>query len=407
MLADLDHFKEVNDTLGHPAGDELLRTVGQRLIGSLRTSDTVARLGGDEFGLVLPCSSDRIETVELLTRVRHELAEEVMLDGVRLRVQASFGVCFYPDDGANVESLLYCADTAMYQGKHGPTGVVVYEPTTPRHATHALVLQRELRLALDRDELVLHYQPKIALATGRAHCLEALVRWQHPERGLLPPADFIPAAEGSDLIGPLTTWVLRRALADHTLWTAAGHDWTVAVNVSARNLESLEFAAEVRQILQITDVPADRLHLEVTETAMAADDGTAALVVGALAAQGISMAVDDFGVGYTSLAQLRTVGVSEIKIDRTFISGLLDNEQDRAIARSVIDLGHDLGCLVTAEGVESQGVADWLADAGCDHAQGFLWHHPAPWIDVAHDLGATAPRQVPAQVRRAGKGTAR
>ncbi|MEO6143879.1 MAG: bifunctional diguanylate cyclase/phosphodiesterase [Dermatophilaceae bacterium] len=389
VLIDLDHFKEVNDTLGHHAGDELLRAVGRRLAESLRTDDTVARLGGDEFGLVLPRGDSRDETVALLNRVRSELAEEVLLDGVPISVEASFGVSFYPSDADTVEGLLKHSDAAMYQGKHGSTGVVVYGPATPQHATHALVLLRELRQALEREELVLHYQPKLLLKTGRVSSVEALVRWQHPERGLLPPLDFLPVAERSELIELLTSWVLRRALADHQAWTAAGHDWTVAVNVSARNLGSLSFASGVQAVVQESGVPPDRLHLEVTETALAFDSELAGQVVGALAAQGISMAIDDFGIGFTSLSQLRTLKVSEVKIDRTFISGLPGNEQDRVIVRSVIDLGHSLGCLVTAEGVESQEVADWLMEAGCDHAQGFLWSRPRPWPEVAKMFGFT------------------
>ena len=389
VLIDLDHFKEVNDTLGHHAGDELLRVVARRLRESLRTDDTVARLGGDEFAMVLPRGADRAKTLALLTRIRHELGEEVVLDGVALSVEASFGVSFYPDNVATVEDLLQHADAAMYQGKHGPEGVVLYEPSTPHHATHALVMQRELRLALEREELVLHYQPKIELDTGRATSVEALVRWQHPERGLLPPSEFLQAAESSQLIGPLTTWVLRRALADYLQWTAAGHDWTVAVNVSARNLASMGFVDHVRRTLSEAEVRPERLHLEVTETALAFNAEMAVRVVGALSAQGISIALDDFGVGYTSLSQLRIVGVSEIKIDRTFVAGLPGNEQDCAIARSVIDLGHSLGCLVTAEGVESQDVADWLVEAGCDHGQGFLWLRPSPWTQVARAFGAT------------------
>ncbi|WP_207218999.1 putative bifunctional diguanylate cyclase/phosphodiesterase [Pengzhenrongella frigida] len=383
VLIDLDHFKEVNDTLGHPAGDELLRVVGHRLADALRTDDTVARLGGDEFGLVLPGSSDPAETVALLTRVREALSQVVVLDGVALTVQASFGVCFYPGDAVTLEGLLRHADAAMYQGKHGPTGVVVYEPTTARPAAHGLVLQRELHDALERDELVLHYQPKIDLATGRTGCVEALVRWQHPVRGLLPPAEFLPVAERSELIDALTSWVLRRALADYAAWTAAGHDWTVAVNVSARNLASLDFADLVAQILDESGVRPERLQIEVTETALTFDTEIAEGVVNALAAQGISIAIDDFGVGYTSLSQLRTLTVAELKIDREFVLGLTDNEHDRAIVRSVIDLGHNLGCRVTAEGVETQQIADWLVAAGCDLAQGYLWLRPAPWPEVA------------------------
>jgi EAL domain-containing protein (putative c-di-GMP-specific phosphodiesterase class I) len=243
---------------------------------------------------------------------------------------------------------------------------------------------------LERDELVLYYQPKVELGTGRVSCVEALVRWQHPERGLLPPSEFLPVAERSELIEPLTSWVLRRALADYAMWTAAGHNWTVAVNVSARNLGSLMFAGTVQAILGETDVRPNRLHLEVTETALAFDTGVAGQVVGALAAQGISMSIDDFGIGYTSLFQMRTLNVSEVKIDRTFVSGIPGNEQDRAIVRSVIDLGHSLGCLVTAEGVESQEVADWLVDSGCDHAQGYLWSRPLPWVEIARAFGTTS-----------------
>ncbi len=387
VLIDLDHFKEVNDTLGHHAGDELLRVVGRRLVESLRTDDTVARLGGDEFGLVLPRADSRDETVALLERVRSELAEEVVLDGVPISVEASFGVSFYPSDADTVEGLLQHSDAAMYQGKHGPTGVVVYDPAIPQHNTHSLVIQRELRGALERDELVLHYQPKVELSTGRVGCVEALVRWQHPEHGLMAPSDFLPVAERSELIEPLTSWVLRRALADHEAWTAAGHDWAVAVNVSARNLGSLTFAGTVQAILAESGVQPERLHLEVTETALAFDTDVAGQVISALAAQGISMSVDDFGIGFTSLSQLRTIKVSEVKIDQTFVSGLPGNEQDRVIVRSVIDLGHSLGCLVTAEGVETQDVADWLVEAGCDHAQGFLWSRPRPWAEIAQEFG--------------------
>ena len=222
VLMDLDHFKEVNDTLGHHAGDELLRVVAERLRDQLRTDDTVARLGGDEFGLVLPGNVDRAQTVALLSRIREELGQEIVLGSVSLHVVASFGVCFYPDDAGDLEALLQHADSAMYQGKHGPTGVVVYEPDSAGHPTHSLVVQAELRQALERDELVLYYQPKYELGSGEVHGVEALVRWQHPERGLLPPSEFLPVAERSDLIEPLTTWVLRRALTDLRDWTARG-----------------------------------------------------------------------------------------------------------------------------------------------------------------------------------------
>lgn len=387
VLIDLDHFKEVNDTLGHHAGDQLLVVVGRRLRGSLRTDDMVARLGGDEFAMVLPRGGGREETLALLQRIRDELGQEVVLDGVSLSVEASFGVCFYPESAQTVEDLLKHADAAMYRGKQGPGGIVIYEAAAPYQPAEALVVQRELGVALDHDELVLHYQPKLQLRSGRVTCLEALVRWQHPARGLLLPSEFLSVAERCELIEPLTAWVLRRALADYTAWTAAGHDWMVAVNVSARNLTSPEFADSVRQILQDAGVPPQRLRLEVSETAVAFDADLARQVIGPLADQGISIAMDHFGMDLTDLAQLCTVHVSEIKIDRTFLADLPGNEQDRAIVGSVIGLGHSLGCLVTAHGVESQEVADALEEAGCDDAQGYLWLHPGPWTEVARVFG--------------------
>ncbi|CAN5439770.1 hypothetical protein BH10ACT10_BH10ACT10_20980 [soil metagenome] len=387
VLVDLDHFKEVNDNLGHHAGDRLLQIVAQRLGDSLRTDDTVARLGGDEFGIILP-GSQRDETVELLARVRRELSEPVTIDHATLSVEACFGVCFFPDDANTVEGLLQHADAAMYRGKNGPDGVVVYVEGAAdagvAAGVDALVMQGELRHALAHDEFVLHYQPKLDLLTGRVSGVEALVRWQHPERGLLPPMAFLPVAERTELIVPLTEWVVRRAVDDLVAWTAAGFDWHVSVNVSARNLSSLAFADTVIDVLESRGVRPHQLCLEVTETAMAFDNQVAASVVAALSDYGIPMSLDDFGVGYTAIAQLRDLAMSEIKIDRLFITALDDNEQDRAIVGSVIDLAHSLGSTVTAEGVETEAVAAWLRIAGCDHGQGYLWSRPLPWTELAH-----------------------
>jgi diguanylate cyclase (GGDEF)-like protein len=378
ILVDLDRFKDVNDTLGHHAGDELLRIVAQRLPARLRTDDTVARLGGDEFGLILAGVSDATQVRELLEQVREELAAQIVLDTVPLSVEASFGVALFPAHGDTVEVLLQHADAAMYQGKQGISGVVVYESATAANPTHRLIVQGELRRALEREELVLHYQPKVELATGRICGVEALVRWDHPQRGLLPPAEFLPAAEQSNLIDPLTTWVLRRALADHTSWAALGIPWPVAVNVSARNLEARAFPDSVTALLAEFGVPADRLNIEITETALAADAVAAARAVGALAGQGITIAIDDFGKGYTSLSQLRTLPITELKIDRTFLIELEQDKRNRAIVRSIIGLADGLGCRVTAEGVESPDIAAWLAAAGCQCAQGFLFSKPLP-----------------------------
>ena len=391
VLLDLDHFKEVNDTLGHHAGDELLQVVARRLRESLRTDDTVARLGGDEFAMVLPLGGDRGQTLALLHRIRAELGAGVVLEGVSVSVTASFGVCFYPESADNLEDLLRHADAAMYLGKQELDGIVIYQAATPHHATQALVIARELALALDRDELVLHYQPMLKLGSGAVIALEALVRWQHPQRGLLAPGEFLPVAEGSELINALTSWVLRRALADCQAWTSAGHHWSVAVNVSATNLRSPEFADRVGQILHETGVPPGQLHLEVSQGALACDGESAAAAIGGLAAQGIWITIEHFGMDLQDLAQFWTAGVCEVKIDARFAADLPGNKQDRALVRSVIALGHDLGCLVTAQGVQSQDVADAMADAGCDHAQGYLWLHPGPWTEVARVFGPVAP----------------
>jgi len=258
-------------------------------------------------------------------------------------------------------------------------------PKTSQTVTRTMAMHDELRRALDHDELVLHYQPKIELSTGRVSCLEALLRWQHPERGLLTPPEFVPVAEQhSELLGPLTSWVLRRALADYNSWTAAGHDWTVSVNIAAQDLGSVDFAGTVGQVLQEAGVGRDRLHLEVTEAALAGSPELAEKVVSALAAEGILVSIDDFGTGFTSPGDLRFLKVSEVKIARTLITSL---PADRARVRSLIDLGSSLGCLVTAVGVEWQEVADWLMDAGCDHAQGYLWLRPRAWTEVAEVFG--------------------
>jgi diguanylate cyclase (GGDEF)-like protein len=377
VVVDLNRFKEVNDTLGHHAGDELLRVITDRLRTGLRAEDTVARLGGDEFALILP-GLDAAGVRDLLERVRVELTREMVLDGVPLTIEASFGVALYPAHGGDVEQLLRHADAAMYQGKRGAADIVIYTGERMAHPTQWLVVQAELRHALERDELVLHYQPKVRLSDGVVTGVEALVRWQHPERGLLPPAAFLPAAEQSGLIEPLTAWVLRRALADQREWAAQGRDWTVSVNVSARNLESPSFASSVIGLLGPLD-RADRLIIEITETAVVDDVAAAQHALRELAAAGIGISVDDFGAGFTSLGRLRGVPLTEIKIDRSFVEVSSENQ---AIVRGVVALAHGLGCRVTAEGVETAEVAAWVAAAGCDEAQGYFYSRPVPWTQV-------------------------
>ncbi|HWS34270.1 MAG TPA: bifunctional diguanylate cyclase/phosphodiesterase [Actinoplanes sp.] len=383
VIVDLNRFKEVNDTLGHHAGDELLRVVSARFQRELGGRDILGRLGGDEFALLLP-GRDEAGAVAFLETVRDRLTEEMVLDGVALNIEASFGVALYPEHGYDLQELKRRADVAMYQGKRGTADVVVYSGEGQSHQW--LVVQAELRHALERDELVLHYQPKVTVADGGVRALEALVRWRHPERGMVPPGDFLPAAEHSGLIVPLTEWVLRRALTDQVGWTAAGRSWAVAVNVSARNLEVPGFPAVVAALLAETGTPAERLMLEVTETALAGDVDTVERAIDEIAALGIGISIDDFGAGYTSLSNLRGVPVAEIKIDRAFVADVAHDPRSRAIVRSVIELAHGLGSRVVAEGVETPEVYRWLAEAGCDEAQGYLIGRPVPWPQVAAEF---------------------
>jgi diguanylate cyclase (GGDEF)-like protein len=379
VLVDLDRFKEVNDTLGHHAGDQLLRMVARRLADALRSDDTVARLGGDEFGLLLAGVSNPATARALVEQVSTLLSAELVVEGVPLTIEASFGIALHPADGDDVESLLQRADAAMYHGKRGTAGVVVFDPALESAPTLHLNIQHDMRQALENGELRLHYQPKVDLRSGRTSGVEALLRWQHPERGLLEPADFLPAVEQSAVIGPLTEWVLRQSLVDCAAWTAAGRDWTVAVNVSARNLDEPDFAGTVARLAAGTGILPERLQLEVTETALPVDLGTAAQTLATLAAAGFGTALDDFGVGYASLSHLRSLELTEVKIDRTFVAGVGVDAADGEVVRSLIQLAHGLGLTVCAEGVESAAAADWLRAAGCDRAQGFFFSRPLPW----------------------------
>lgn len=398
VLADLDNFKQVNDSLGHHAGDELLTIVAHRLSAALRTDDTVARLGGDEFGLLLPGFADSAQAVRLLEEIRVALAEEIVIDNVSLSIEASFGIAMYPEHGRSVEDLLKRADAAMYQGKRGTARIVVYEEHKAPLGSSGLILQGELRHAIDQDELALYYQPQIELVTGAVYGVEALVRWQHPTRGLIPPGDFVPTAELSGLIEPLTAWVLRRALADQREWSDLGVNWRVSVNVSARNLSSAAFAAQVFDIIAAAGANPRDLCLEVTETALTTNAEAASASVAALSNAGVAISIDDFGTGYTSLWQVRSLPVDEVKIDRTFVKDVSTSEADRSIVQAIIGLSHGLGCTVTAEGVESEAAALWLKVAGCDSAQGYHYARPKPWQELLSehhgpvDAGGTTPQ---------------
>ena len=378
MIMDLDRFKEVNDTLGHASGDELLKQVGLRLRESLRESDTVARLGGDEFGVLLPKVVDAEAAVAVARKLRTTLEEPFTLHGLALRMEASIGIALFPDHGPDVQSLLQRADVAMYVAKEHPSGCEVYARERDEYSPDRLTLLTELRRAIDRGQLFLHYQPKADLRTGDIQGVEALVRWQHPERGMIPPDEFIPPAQKTGVITPLTMFVLDEALRQCRTWALQGMELCVAVNLSTRNLLDVHLPDTVGELLARWEVPARLLELEITESTILADPVRAMEILSRLDEMGIRLAIDDFGTGYSSLAYLKRLPVDELKIDKSFILGMEESENDAVIVRSTIDLGRNLGLRVVAEGVETAKAWNRLLSLGCDIAQGYYLSRPVP-----------------------------
>jgi diguanylate cyclase (GGDEF)-like protein len=376
MLMDLNHFKEINDTLGHHQGDRLLQEVATRLRGAVRASDTVARLGGDEFGVLLHGTAHAgAEAVAegLLARLR----EPFVVDSTTLQVGGSIGLAWCPDHGTDVETLIQRADIAMYAAK-ATGGYAVFEHGKDNHSRRRLALAAALPAAIERGELVLAYQPKADLRTGRIVGAEALARWEHPELGAVDPGEFVPIAEQTGLIITLTTAVLQAALERVATWRALGHELTVAVNLSARSFLDERLAEEIPALLAVHDLPPDCLELEITESMLMHDPERAAVTLERLAAIGVGLSVDDFGTGYSSLAHLKRLPVDTIKIDKSFVLDMADDEADEAIVRSTIELAHNLGLRVVAEGVESPAAWMRLVALGCDLAQGFHLARPLP-----------------------------
>ena len=377
LLIDLDRFKEVNDTLGHHVGDQLLAQIGPRLAGALRGADTVARLGGDEFAVLLPDVDGLSGALDVASRLRQALAEAFTIEDVELDIDASIGVVISGAHGADAQTLLQRADIAMYVAKQQKSGVVVYDPENDDHSPERLSLLGQLRRGIERGELFLHYQPKIDLKTRQVVGVEALVRWQHPDRGMVPPNDFIPLAEHTGIIGPLTEAVLNMALAQIKVWADGGHHIPVAVNISARNLSDDTFAEKVKGLLARHAVASGMLEVEVTESAVMLEPEKAARILKELHAIGVRIAIDDFGAGYTSLAQLKNLPISELKIDKSFILAMHSNADDAMIVKSMIDLGHGLSFKVVAEGIETADAVTTLADLECDIGQGYHLCRPA------------------------------
>ena len=396
LLVDLDRFKELNDTLGHQAGDRLLEQIGERLQRlAERAWDervTLARLGGDEFAVLLPDGGDAGRGLIEAALVREALQQPLVLRGITVRVEASVGIAVFPQDGATADTLLARADVAMYEAKRQHSGVEVYAPEIDGHSRERLALFGELRQAIDDGQLVLHYQPQRDLRSGRITMVEALVRWDHPQRGLLGPGEFIPLAEQTDLMRPLTLHVLERALQQVAAWERTGISLGVAVNIAVANLLDADFPAAVAAAVDRSGVPADRLQLEITENVVMADPVRAAQVLADLGRIGVRLSLDDFGTGYSSLAYLKQLPVEELKIDRSFVMGMAADGLDAAIVRSTIDLARNLGLQVVAEGVEDAATLANLEALGCDLAQGFYLSRPVPPAELEAWMHASAGR---------------
>jgi diguanylate cyclase (GGDEF)-like protein len=396
IIMDLDRFKEINDTLGHHHGDVLLREVGARLEGAVRESDTVARLGGDEFAVLLCGVAAPPESgVAIAETLLVALREPFVVDGLALDVSASLGISWYPDDAGDIDTLMQHADIAMYRAKANGGGYELYIADHDHHTVRRLAMATELRRAIADEALTVHYQPKVDVRTGLVTGVEALARWERPGLGMVSPDEFIPLAEHTGLIHPLTTLVLSTSLRQARAWETQGLDLSVAVNLSARSLADRLLPGHVAELLEAEGADPTRLELEITESMIMADPTRAMSVLRRLNAMGVRLAIDDFGTGYSSLAQLKRLRAHTIKIDRSFVMQMSSDPSDAVIVRSIVELARNLGLTSVAEGVEDEQTLRALRGIGCDQAQGYHYSRPrpaeqlTPWL-LAHGCVAGA-----------------
>jgi diguanylate cyclase (GGDEF)-like protein/PAS domain S-box-containing protein len=392
MLMDLDRFKEVNDTFGHHFGDVLLKQVARRLLNQTDPADTVARLGGDEFAIVLTSAPDADEVASSARRILNTLQQPFVVEGQVLEVGASIGIALYPRHGADARTLMRRADVAMYEAKSSSLGYSFHSEDREPRSPDQLSLIVELRQAVQNEELELFYQPKLHLRSGIMTRAEVLLRWNHPTRGLLLPSAFVPAAERTGIIKTITDWILDRALREVREWGDEGVPFHIAVNISAKSLQEQSLPQKVHAVLEKWGVDPRFLKIEITESSIMADPAHALAIMSMLQSMGVRLSVDDFGTGYSSLTHLRELPIDEIKIDKSFVMGMATSDADAAIVRTVIDLAHNLGKQVCAEGVETEECWHRLAAMGCDLAQGYWIARPLPsrqlrqWL-VANDWG--------------------
>jgi diguanylate cyclase (GGDEF)-like protein len=376
LILDIDGFKEINDTLGHYSGDRLLKQVVTRLEGMVRKSDTLARVGADEFAILMQIESTHENIKHIVQKIQKIFMEPFSIDGLAIEVQASIGIVIFPDHGKEMDTIMQRAGVALYAAKQDSRKYVVYSRTLDKNSPQRLTMMGELRQAIKNDELVLYFQPKINLRTRKVIGVEALVRWEHPEHGFMAPDEFIPMAERTGLIKPLSIWVLNHALGQAEKWHARNIKLSVAINLSPVTFLDTELPNLIIGMLSLYNVPPEYIIFEITESSMIKDPALALEIMNRLTQGGIKISIDDFGTGYSSLAYLKDLPANEIKIDKSFVSDMLKKENDAVLVKSIIDLGHNLSLNVVAEGVEDKETAITLKKMGCDVLQGYYISRP-------------------------------
>ncbi len=394
LVMDLNRFKEINDALGHHYGDFLLQKVAERLQEVIRESDTLARLGGDEFSVALATNAEQATVVS--KKISEALQQPFIIEGHSLNIGISIGIAIYPTHGNDCDTLLQHADVAMYSAKKTETHYALYNVSQDQFTLNRLMLLTDLREAIRKKEsLSLHFQPKIHLKKNRIHGVEALLRWNHPELGMIPPDQFIPLTEQAGIIRSLSNWVLRAALAQQAAWREAGLDLSVSVNLSIKDLQDLSVPLMIKDLLKEYQLEPSTLMLEITETSMMLDPDRTYEVISNLHALGVQLSIDDFGTGYSSLAYLKQLPAEELKIDKSFVRNMLIDDNDEVIVRATIDLAKNLGLAVIAEGVESMEILTRLKELNCDLAQGYYICKPLPAKELEEWL-RTSPYAAPA-----------
>lgn len=386
FFVDLDRFKEINDTLGYHNGDILLKQFADRLRSLLVVPGVVARFGGDEFAILVPEVASTQEAAEIAGKIHEGIEVNFNIEDLQLEISASIGIVLYPEHGGDADTLMRRADMTMSIAKKSDLGYTFYNAKYDFYSPRRLMLLGELRKAINNNDMQLYYQPKVSLATSLVTGLEALIRWKHPKHGFIYPDEFIPLAERSGLIKPLSMWVLRQAPKQWNEWHKEGIDVAIAVNLSVRDLFDIQLPDKLGKILEEHKMPSERLVLEITESAMMEDPDQTKSILMTLSQMGIKLAIDDFGTGYSSLAYLKNLPVDEIKIDKSFVMNMHNDADDVTIVKSTINLGHTLGLSVVAEGVENPTILEMLRDLKCDYAQGYYMSRPQPVKDITEWL---------------------